>query len=443
MEEQNKQYVIEPTRTFNQKASFLLLTGSVMGSGIFFKQADVLKFAGSPFWALMAWILGGLITLTASLTISELGSKYTTGGIYTYLKQIYGKFAAFMSGWVQVIIYGPATIATLGMYLAIMLVDFMGLPLKYFSYLAIGIVVLTFAANSISLRYGVRVQMELTIIKIILIIAIVVGGLLHGKSQIVVTSSSGQNLFDHRFGVAVISCLFAYDGWSAIANMGREVQNPSEVIPQTLIKGALTVLVSYVLITVVFLQVLPPELILDLGKETAPFFGHYIFGKIGGKIFNIGIILTILACLNGKMITFSRVVLSMANDNQLPFSKHLMQYSTKSQSPILAIALISMIAITMIIFFDPGKLSRICIFSIYLFYLMSFIGVFIIRHRKVETPYEVPLFPVIPLIAIIGAIFVLYSEIVYDWEAILVLGGFGILGIPVYFLMKHHRKKAL
>lgn len=429
----------QPQRLLRMRDTFMLLIGSVMGSGIFFKQADVLKFAGSPFLALMAWILGGIITLTASLTIAQLGSKYTTGGLYAYLKQIYGKFAAFMAGWVQVIIYGPATLGTLGMYLAIMLVKFVGLPLKYFPYLAIGAILLILIFNCISNSATIKVQFALSILKILMIGAIVVAGLMYGKSQIVITAQSGDNLLSHQFGVAVISSLFAYDGWSAVANMGREIQQPHRTIPQTLVHGVMMIILLYMLITIVFLQVLPSDLILQLGKETAPFFGHYAFGEIGGKIFNIGIILTILACLNGKMMTFSRVVLSMADDDQLPFSKYLMRYNQKSKSPILAISLISLIAIIMGLFFDPGKLSRICIFSIYLFYLMAFVGIFILRRRKVELPYKVPGATVIAVIAIIATTFVLFSEVLYDWKSILILGFWGIVGIPIYYLMKTKR----
>ena len=105
-----------------------LVVGTVIGSGIFFKQSSVLDSAGSPSAALLAWLLGGLITLTAGLTIAEVGAQMPhTGGLYVYMEQIYGKLWGFLSGWMQIAVYGPAIIASISAYLGILLVGFFNL----------------------------------------------------------------------------------------------------------------------------------------------------------------------------------------------------------------------------------------------------------------------------------------------------------------------------
>ena len=115
-------------RSIGFGSAFSIVIGTIIGSGIFFKQASVLDSAGSTTMALLAWIFGGLITLAAGLTIAEIGAQMPyTGGLYVYIENLYGRILGFMAGWMQIIVYGPAIIAAVAGFMSIMMTNFFGL----------------------------------------------------------------------------------------------------------------------------------------------------------------------------------------------------------------------------------------------------------------------------------------------------------------------------
>ena len=226
-----------------------LVVGTVIGSGIFFKQSSVLDSAGSPSAALLAWLLGGLITLTAGLTIAEVGAQMPhTGGLYVYMEQIYGKLWGFLSGWMQIAVYGPAIIASIGAYLGILLVGFFNLQTSWQAPLSIGVIVLIGILNMFENRWGAAFQIATTLGKLLPIAAIIIFGLFYGNQNALgqslhtITQSTGS------FGVAVLATLFAYDGWILVANLGGEIKNPQKLLPQAIILGISMVLIAYTLV---------------------------------------------------------------------------------------------------------------------------------------------------------------------------------------------------
>lgn len=413
-----------------------LVVGTVIGSGIFFKQSSVLDSAGSTGMALLAWLLGGLITLTAGLTIAEVGAQMPhTGGLYVYMEEIYGKLWGFLSGWMQVVVYGPAIIASIAAYLGILLVGFFNLNGSWQAPLAIIVIVLIGILNMFENRWGAAFQIVTTLGKLLPIAAIIIFGLFFGnqdafgQSLHTVTQSTGS------FGVAVLATLFAYDGWILVANLGGEIKNPQKILPQAIILGISLVLIAYTLVSYGILHFIPADTIHKLGQQTTVYFANAAFGTIGGRLLNIGIIVSMVGCLNGKIMTFPRIVYAMAERNQLPFSKQLSYLNKKSHEPIVATLVILAYASVMILFFNPDRLSDLCIFTVYCFYVATFIGVFRLRKRKrgIDRPFSTPGFPVTPLIAILGALFVIISEIGSDLPGVLLSLVIVAIGIPVYY----------
>ena len=224
-------------RSLGLISSLSLVIGTVIGSGIFFKQAAVLDYAHSSNLALVAWLVGGLITMASGLTIAEIGSQMPhTGGLYVYLENIYGKFWGFLAGWMQIIVYGPTLIAALGSYLATLLVAFFDLPKTSTPLLAVIVIALIAGFNLLSNRYGAAFQVITTIGKLLPIAAIIIFGLLFGKANAfnqVATTSGSVTL--NGFGMAILATLFAYDGWVLIANMGGEIKNPQKLLPKAIV----------------------------------------------------------------------------------------------------------------------------------------------------------------------------------------------------------------
>lgn len=422
-----------------------LVVGTVIGSGIFFKQSSVLDSAGSTSNVLLAWLLGGIITLTAGLTIAEVGAQMPhTGGLYVYMENIYGKLWGFLSGWMQIAVYGPAIIASIAAYLGILLVGFFHLDNGWQAPLSIGVIVLIGLLNMVENRWGAAFQIVTTLGKLLPIGAIIIFGLFFGDQN-----AFGQTLHTVQqstgnFGVAVLATLFAYDGWILVANLGGEIKEPQKLLPRAIILGISLVLVAYTLVTYGILHFISAETIHKLGQQTTIYFAQTAFGTIGGRLLNIGIIVSMVGCLNGKIMTFPRIIYAMAERKQLPFSNKLSYLHPKSHEPIIATLFILVYASIMIVFFNPDRLSDLCIFTVYCFYVATFIGVFLLRKRHTgeKRPFSTPGFPITPLIAILGALFVIISEIGSDLPGVLLSLVIVALGIPVYYYKQRSNSKS-
>lgn len=423
-------------RSLGLISSLSLVIGTVIGSGIFFKQAAVLDYAHSTNLALVAWLVGGLITMASGLTIAEIGSQMPhTGGLYVYLEKIYGKFWGFLAGWMQIIVYGPTLIAALGSYLATLLVAFFDLPKTSTPLLAVIVIALIAAFNLLSNRYGAAFQVITTVGKLLPIAAIVIFGLLFGKANAfnqVATTSGSVTL--NGFGMAILATLFAYDGWVLIANMGGEIKNPQKLLPKAIVFGIGLVLIIYMLVTAGIFRVVPASLIHRLGDQAAAHFATIAFGQVGGKLLNIGIIISIAGCINGKVMTFPRIMYAMAKNDELPFSKQLAYLNKRMRTPMVATLTVCSIAALMAVTVDADRLSELCIFTIYLFYVLAFFGLFKLRRLKTASPFRVPLYPFTPIVAILGGVFVLVSELNSDLTGVLASIFFVALGIPVYLI---------
>ena len=423
-------------RSLGLISSLSLVIGTVIGSGIFFKQAAVLDYAHSTNLALVAWLVGGLITMASGLTIAEIGSQMPhTGGLYVYLEKIYGKFWGFLAGWMQIIVYGPTLIAALGSYLATLLVAFFDLPKTSTPLLAVIVIALIAAFNLLSNRYGAAFQVITTVGKLLPIAAIIIFGLLFGKANAFnqVATTSGSVTFN-GFGMAILATLFAYDGWVLIANMGGEIKNPQKLLPKAIVFGIGLVLIIYMLVTAGIFRVVPASLIHRLGDQAAAHFATIAFGQVGGKLLNIGIIISIAGCINGKVMTFPRIMYAMAKNDELPFSKQLAYLNKRMRTPMVATLTVCSIAALMAVTVDADRLSELCIFTIYLFYVLAFFGLFKLRRLKTASPFRVPLYPFTPIVAILGGVFVLVSELNSDLTGVLASIFFVALGIPVYLI---------
>ena len=423
-------------RSLGLISSLSLVIGTVIGSGIFFKQAAVLDYAHSTNLALVAWLVGGLITMASGLTIAEIGSQMPhTGGLYIYLEKIYGKFWGFLAGWMQIIVYGPTLIAALGSYLATLLVAFFDLPKTSTPLLAVIVIALIAAFNLLSNRYGAAFQVITTVGKLLPIAAIIIFGLLFGKANAfnqVATTSGSVTL--NGFGMAILATLFAYDGWVLIANMGGEIKNPQKLLPKAIVFGIGLVLIIYMLVTAGIFRVVPASLIHRLGDQAAAHFATIAFGQVGGKLLNIGITISIAGCINGKVMTFPRIMYAMAKNDELPFSKQLAYLNKRMRTPMVATLTVCSIAALMAVTVDADRLSELCIFTIYLFYVLAFFGLFKLRRLKTVSPFRVPLYPFTPIVAILGGVFVLVSELNSDLTGVLASIFFVALGIPVYLI---------
>ncbi|HDX9577788.1 TPA: amino acid permease [Bacillus pseudomycoides] len=413
-----------------------IVVGTIIGSGVFMKPGKVLDYAGSSNMAIFAWVIGGILTLASGLTVAEIGAQIPkNGGLYTYLEEIYGKFWGYLSGWMQTLVYGPAIIGTLGMYFSSLMLNFFHIDKVWNLPIAIGTVVFLGVINSVGTKYGGIVQTITTIGKMIPIILIVVMGFWKGNSDVfhvVVPESANQSM-----GMAILATLFAYDGWILLASIGGEMKNPTKLLPKALTVGILIVTAAYVLINMALLKILPAAQIVTLSENATATAADMLLGQYGGKLISIGVIVSIFGCLNGKILTFPRIPVSMAERGQLPFSKFISKINDKFQTPANAIFTEIALGIILMLVSDPNELSEISVFIIYIFYVMTFIGVFILRKRNAgqKREYSVPLYPIVPVLAILGSLFVIGSAIINEPSRCFLSIAIVLTGLPVYWYL--------
>lgn len=413
-----------------------IVIGTVIGSGIFMKPGIVLASTGNSTMAILAWIIGGIITLASGLTIAEVSVKIPkTGGLYAYLEEVYGKLWGFLCGWVQTIIYGPAVIGALGLYFGSLLAGFFGFAES--SKIIIGIITVIFLGilNILGTQFGGFIQGLSTIGKLIPIVLIALFGIWQGEFPVLNMGSGISH--EISMGGAVLATLWAYDGWMNVGFMAGEMKNPAKTLPRAIISGIMVVIIAYLTVNIAMFHVLPASQIVKLGPNAAEAAATKLFGDMGGKLLTIGILISIFGCLNGKVLTFPRIPFAMAEDGFLPASRSISWIHPKFKTPVGATISQMIIAILMMTLGNPDRLSDIAIFTVFSFYGLAFYAVFLLRKNKTENHlYKVPLYPITPIIAILGSIYIVGSAMLNSPIDALISLCITLVGLPFYWKAK-------
>ncbi|EAX47171.1 amino acid permease-associated region [Thermosinus carboxydivorans Nor1] len=418
-----------------------LVVGMVIGSGIFMKHGKVIAAAGDSTMGLVAWLLGGVITMAAGLTIAELGAQIPrTGGLYAYLDEVYGRFWGYLFGWVQALIYGPATSAALGLYFAALFIPFFGLADQWRVPTAFVTVLFLSAVNAFGSKYGGWVQSLSTVAKLAPIVLIAIVGLWKGDGQVLgmqsgLTESAGM-------GAAILATLWAYDGWIGVGYVAGEMNDPAKQLPRAIVFGLGIVMLAYLFVNIAMLHVLPAAQIVALGNQAAGAIAGRLFGEIGGKLVNIGILISVFGALNGYILTSARVPYAMALQGLLPGSGWLARLHARSGAPVNAIIQQLIMTALLMMLGDPDRLTDISMFIIEVFYILGFIAVF--RLRRIfpsrQRPYSVPWYPFIPGLAVVGAVYIVISTILANPIDTIYALGLTLAGVPLFWLLNKEEK---
>ena len=418
-------------------AALSLVVGMVLGAGAFMKPPAVLAAAGDSSTALIAWAIGGALSMAGGLTMCELGVLFPrTGGVYVYLEELYGEKIAFLYGWVIMTVFGPATVGALCGYFSSVFCLLFDLPARFSPVVAAGVLAFVLMVNSINVRAAGKLQTVATFCKLIPIVLLSGFGLWQGNGQVMGVTAGVKTAAP--FSVAVLATLFAYDGWAQVASVAGEMKNPGKILPRAIIGGVSFLCLVYAMINVAFLKVLPADQITALGHDASAIIAQQLFGLSGGNLIAVGIMISILGGLNGYIMTLSRTIFVLAERKQIPGFSLWRTIDPDSQSPLNAMFLLAGLSYFYYRLLDADRLTDVAMFSIWLFYLAAFIGVFVARRTHAELPrsYRVPLYPLIPGIAVVGAIYVLIGMITNDFANGMASIGLMVLGLPVYFFMR-------
>ena len=421
-------------------AALSTVVGMVIGGGVFFKPQAVYEITGGgPGLGMIAWVLAGIMTITAGLTAAEVSAAIPkTGGMMVYIEEIYGKKLGFLTGWMQSVLFFPATIAAIsvmfGQQAAILLGnESLVIPMT------VGVILLIGVLNTFGSKTSGAIQTVSTVGKLLPLILIMIFGFIKGEGNNPIVQpmvAEGVNPMS-IIGQLLIAVLFAYDGWINVGAIAGEMKDPGKDLPKAIIGGLSLVMAVYVVINLAYLWVLPADQLASVSSPASAVAEH-LFGPMGGKFITVGILISLFGALNGYLLTGPRIVYTLGEQKNLPAALGKLSKNGVPANATLAMAVLSCLYALSGQF---NLLSDLAMFAVWSFYVLTFIGVMKLRktHPNLNRPYKVPLYPIIPLIAIFSGLFVVLNQLLFAGakSTMMSLGGVVItlIGLPVYSYM--------
>ncbi|KRN04475.1 amino acid transporter [Holzapfeliella floricola DSM 23037 = JCM 16512] len=428
---------------FSQALSTVM--GIVIGSGIFFKIASITQLTQSTSMTIFVWLFAGVLSIASGLTVAELATALpVTGGPIKYIEYTYGKPLSFLYGWAQILIYFPASIASLMLVFSQQLTALLGINHQWIIPLAVLCLLSVALINFIGNKASGILQVVSLVIKLIPVALIVIVGLIHDPKVPVdlFPITAGENVpFFVALSGGLLSAMYAYEGWINVGNIAGELKRPSKDLPKAIILGLSLVTVIYVLINFAFLSSLPIEQL--AGNPNAAFdSSRVLFGNLGGRLVTIGILVSVYGTINGFVMTGMRLPYTLAQSNQLPFSQHLKKLN-RFGVPMISGLLICGISILLLFLGNFDNLTNMLVFVMWTFTTLISIAVLILRKREpeLERPYKVLFYPIIPIISILGGGFIVIATFITQFQLSIIGVLVTLTGLPVYYYY-HHKNKA-
>ena len=439
-----------------------IVIGTVIGSGVFLVPSAMIRSVGSVRTLFLIWILGGTLSLFGALSYAELAAAMPeAGGEYVFLSTAYGPFWGYLYGWTQFWVAKSGSIATLAAgfytYLTIFF-PVLGIPvlvlpwhigpggslleIHYGQLVAIALILILCGINYLGVRAGGRVQIFVTVLKLALLAGVVIVGLSAHGSFAHFTGHVAAKAGVAGFFAAMVSALWAYDGWNNVSMVSSEIQNPQRNLPRALILGTLVVILTYVTINVAYFHVLTAAQVAASNRVAADMMSH-AGGRIAEAGVTLAVLISIFAALNGSILSGSRVPYAMARDGL--FFRTAAVVHPRFRSPRHAMVLLSLWSCIVVLSGWFDDLYNFVIFGSWILYLMTALSVIVLRHKKpnLNRPYRVIGYPFVPVLFVIVALLLLVSTLQTRPRESLMGLGMMALGIPFYFFWKSRQQLAI
>lgn len=423
-----------------------IVVGSVIGAGVFFKPYAIYQATGgAPGMGMLAWIIGGIASILAALTFAEIAILIPkTGGMVAYLSEAYNDKVGFLAGWMQTVIFYPAFVASYGVTVGNELGGGLGSEYKFL--IAMAVILFLMIFNIAGSKTASRVQIVFTACKLIPLFILMIFGFILGKGgNPVFTPMVGEGkAVGGVLGSTLLAVLFAFEGWTNVGAIAGEMKKPSRDLPRAIIGGVSIIMFVYFVINIAYLNVLPADEMMNLESPAAAV-AQKIFGNTGGMLIKIGILISVIGAANGFLMSGSRVCYQLACENTLPCSKALSKLNSNCV-PANSIIVVGVLGGLYCIGGTFDMLTNLAVFSCWIFYTLTFAAVMIMRKKRpdAERTYKVPLYPVVPILAIISGAYVVLSQLFMsgpDARNLSFLSvGVTLLGLPVYVIVKRCRK---
>jgi APA family basic amino acid/polyamine antiporter len=447
-------------RGLNVWHAVAIVAGTIIGSGIFLVPAEMMQAVGSAGLVYLAWIVGGLLSFFGALTYAELGAvRPYSGGEYVYVRDAYGPLPGFLYGWTWFLIAKPGSIATVTSGIVRVLGTFSAfsfLPHAFFSWhvtsgrllvvnyghlVAIAATVVITALNYIGVRKAGNFQFAFTVLKVVMIVGIALVALAasSGSWSNFSTTFTGAKGGIAGFMAALVAALWAYDGWNDLNMVSEEIQRPEKTIPIALIAGVGLVAVLYMGLNAGVQRALPAETIAHSAVPAAAA-SAAVLGRWGVTLVSVGMIVSMLATLNGTIMSGGRIPFAVARDGYL--FKALAEVHPKFHTPGLALVLQGVVAIVLIVVGGAFReLFSLTIFAEWLFYVIAASTIFVFRRREPNAarPYRTLGYPVLPGLFIATAAVLLCYTFFDNLRNSIAGVAVILMGIPVYLWFARKR----
>jgi len=457
-------------------AAISVIIGNVIGTGVFLKARVMTCNLGTPGWVVTAWIVAGLLSLAGALTYAELTAMRPVAGAQNvFLKETYGGAASFLFGWMQILIAKPAGQAAAAVAFAIGLNDFLGgklaqklaafniggvdLEFTTLQMVAVMVIIIFTTLNCASVAFTGRIATALTFVKIALILFVAIGAFILVSGDFVhfsmantggtcegvsdtVKVGSGSYTFLAGFAAAMLGALWGYDGWDNLTFVAGEVKDPKRNIPLAIIGSMFLIIVVYILAQVAYFYVLDPTTVASVSSSSSVakvvvsmFFGGNAASIATGAaiaFFTVGLMLSSLGTLHTSLLSAGRIPYRLSREGLLfqTFGR-----VSISHVPVTSVILVGVLATVLALIGSFDTLTDYAVFAMWIFYALITGSIFIYRRKfpHLERPYKAWGYPVVPVIFLLVAAWLLYRTIV-DSPKQSVTGLVLIaIGLPVYW----------
>ncbi len=489
----------ELVRELGLTSATTLVMGSMIGSGVFIVAADIARVVDSPALLIAAWLVTGFMTVVAALSYGELAAMMPrAGGQYVYLREALGPLWGFLYGWTLFLVIQCGTIAAVavafGKFLGVFLPSVsssnwilhiwkvpavhlgpvvlgnMEVGLNTQNLVAISMIVLLSAVNIFGVKTGAIVQVVFTTAKVAGLLGLILLGIWAGSTPEALSANFGANFWLHSglgalhkipigvsgatalvstitvIAVAQVGSLFSADAWNNVTFTAGEIRNPQRNLPLSLALGTGVVILIYIAVNFIYMLVLPfwgePFSMTSVGRgiqyaaedRVATAVMQQIMGQSGAKLMALAILVSTFGCNNGLILAGSRVYYAMAKDGL--FFHSVGRLHPRFKTPHLSLMVQAIWASILCLSGSYGQLLDYTIFAVLLFYVLTLVGLFVLRRTRPDTPrpYRAIGYPWLPAVYIVMALFIdivlLLYKPQYTWPGLVIV----LLGIPVYFL---------
>jgi APA family basic amino acid/polyamine antiporter len=413
-----------------------MVVGIIIGASIFVQPSEITGQVPSVSGVFLVWLLSGTLTFFGALVCAELASIFTrSGGVYIYLKEAYSPPIGFLWGWAMFWSMHSGIIAAVAVIFARYIGFFVPMSGLMIKAVAIAAILVLSAVNYAGVKQGSRLQLLLTIGKLIAIVFIILIGFFFG-SRVPEHFAAGElvqtGIPVKGFFLAMVAGLFAFGGWHMVTYNSEETVNPKKIIPLALMLGTLIVTICYIALNAVYMYILPLDTVASSTRIAADA-ADVLVGFGGGAFMSGLVVFSTLGGLNGIILCGPRVYYSMARDGLMfPW---VGKVHPKHRTPHVAIILQAMWSSVLVATGTYRALFTRVVYTEWIFFGMMAVGLILLRRKKdLRRGYNIWGYPVVPVLFTIFSSVIVLNQIISSPKESFVGLSLVLLGLPVYYL---------